>query len=399
MPLAAIMSATAPSSDRPDLPRAQIVFAAQTLIEYQARQAIKAGATHLLIMVDAVTPVLSRLVDRLAGESVQVHLIRDMPGLVRQLPRDGDVLLFADGMVIDQKYLADLAATPGNAVLVVGDDAATAHLERVDSLHRWAGVARVSSFTLFNTLDLIGDWDLVLTLLRAVVQADARRVLVAPTDVVEGRVALVDRQATADLIGGALSVPGGVGDDVAGAERYLLQPIGRLIATHLLRMQVPARQMEWSATGVAALGLLTVAIGWSAIALILFLVALTLQMVSRQLAGLGHHAAADALPALVPAAVVSLGIAWLGTQHNVGSDGLHLGILTLVTVAALKRKGTQTLPAWALMTPGSAVLILLVGLLLGSFAYAMSAAALLAILSLASLLLLGRQTGDGNKLP
>lgn len=390
MPLAAIMSATAPSSDRPDVPRAQIVFAAQTLIEYQARQAIRAGATCLLIMVDAVTPVLSRLVDRLTGENVQVHLIRDMPGLVRQLPRDGDVLLFADGMIVDQKYLADLAATPGDALLVVGDDAATAHLERVDAVHRWAGVARVSPDTLFNTLDLIGDWDLVLTLLRAAVQADARRVSVAPTDVVEGRVALVERQATADLIAGALSMPGGIGDDVAGAERYLLQPVGRQIATHLLRMQVPAAQMEWSATGVAALGLLSVAFGWTAAALILFLAALTLQTVSRHLAGLGHHAVADILPTLAPAAVISLGIAWLGSQHGVGSDGLHLGILTLVTVAALKRKGLQTLPDWALITPGTAVAILLAGLSIGSFAYAISAAALLAILSLAGLLLLGR---------
>lgn len=390
MPLTAIMSATAPSSDRPDVPRAQIVFAAQTLIEYQARQAIRAGVTCLLIMVDAVTPVLSRLVDRLTGENVQVHLIRDMPGLVRQLPRDGDALLFADGMIVDQKYLMELAATPGDALLVVGDDAATAHLERVDAVHRWAGVARVSPNTLFNTLDLIGDWDLVLTLLRAVVQADARRVPVAPTDVVEGRVALVERQATADLIAGALSMPGGIGDDVAGAERYLLQPVGRQIATHLLRMQVPAAQMQWSATGVAALGLLSVAFGWSPAALILFLAALTLQMVSRHLAGLGHHGVAEALPTLAPAAVVSLGIAWLGTQNGVGSDGLHLGVLTLVTVAALRRKGLQTLPDWALITPGTAVLILLVGLSIGSFAYAVSAAALLAILSLAGLLLLGR---------
>ena len=398
MPLAAILSATAPSSDRPDVPRAQIVFAAQTLIEYQARQAIKAGATHLLIMVDAVTPVLSRLVDRLTGENIQVHLIRDMPGLVRQLPRDGDVLLFADGMVVDQKYIAELAGMAGEAVLVVGDDASTAHLERVDAVHRWAGVARVSPHTLFNTLDLIGDWDLVLTLLRAVVQADARRVTVAPADVVEGRVALVERQATADLIAGALSMPGGTGDDIAGAERYLLQPIGRQIATHLLRMQVPAAQMEWSATGIAALGLLTVALGWSAAALVLFLVALTLQMVSRQLAGLGHHGFTSAWPALAPAAIVSLGIAWLGTQNGVGSDGLHLGILTLVTVAVLQRKRLQTLPDWALVTPGTAVLILLLGLLVGSFAYAVSAAALLGLLSLAALLLMGGPPGDGDKM-
>ncbi|OYW85720.1 MAG: hypothetical protein B7Z20_08560, partial [Sphingobium sp. 32-64-5] len=118
MPLAAILCATAPSSDRPDLLRGQIIFAAQTLIEYQARQATGAGARELFIMVEAVTPQLSRLVDRLIADGIQVHLIRDMPALVRQIPRNSDILLFADGMVVDQAYIRQLGEAEGNALLV-----------------------------------------------------------------------------------------------------------------------------------------------------------------------------------------------------------------------------------------------------------------------------------------
>ena len=217
MPLAAILSATAPSSDRPDVPRAQLAFAAQTLLEYQARQAIAVGARQLFIMVEAVTAPLSRLVDRLEGEGVRAHLVRDMPGLVRQLPREDDVLLFADGMIVDQKYLTEIAGSSGNTLLVVQDDSATAHLERVDGVHRWAGVARVESHTLFNTLDLIGDWDLVLTLLRAVVQSDARRIIASHSDVMEGKIALVDRQDTADLVGRSITIPLDVDGSSAGA--------------------------------------------------------------------------------------------------------------------------------------------------------------------------------------
>ncbi|MGE4411183.1 MAG: hypothetical protein AB7D33_11505, partial [Sphingobium sp.] len=162
MPLAAILCATAPSADRPEILRGQIVFAAQTLIEYQARQASAAGARDLFIMVEAVTPQLSRMVDRLISDGIHVHLVRDMAALVRQLPRESDVLLFAEGAVVDQRHVNELAAAGGNALLVVEDDAATGHMERVDGHHRWAGVARLSPHTLFNTLDLIGDWDLVL---------------------------------------------------------------------------------------------------------------------------------------------------------------------------------------------------------------------------------------------
>ena len=396
MPLAAILSATAPSSDRPDVPRAQLAFAAQTLLEYQARQAIAVGARQLFIMVEAVTAPLSRLVDRLEGEGVRAHLVRDMPGLVRQLPREDDVLLFADGMIVDQKYLTDIAGSSGNTLLVVQDDSATAHLERVDGVHRWAGVARVESHTLFNTLDLIGDWDLVLTLLRAVVQSDARRIIASHSDVMEGKIALVDRQDTADLVGRSITIPLDVDGSSAGAERYLLQPVARHASTKLLRMQIPPSRIVFGAMGMAVLGVLFSSLVWTVPALLMFLSALTVDAVARQLARIGQQGKSSILMQQVPPALVALGIMWLGVRHDVGADGLHLGLLVLVTAAALDGKRPKILPDWAFMTPGTASLMLLVGTIFGKFEPAIAVAAVLAIASLAAMLLLG---GPGERRP
>ncbi len=388
MPLAAILCATAPSADRPEILCGQIIFAAQTLIEYQARQATGAGARELFIMVEAVTPQLSRLVDRLIADGIQVHLIRDMPALMRQLPRNSDILLFADGMVVDQAHVRDLASVEGNGLLLVEDSGTTSHLERVDSHYRWAGVARVTPQTLFNTLDLIGDWDLVLTLLRATVQAQPRRIIIPQTEVAEGRVALIDRQETADLVARALVAPM-KGDGVeAGAERYILGPAARLVAPRLLRLQIPPRHLMLSAAAIALLGLAVLVPGWTMLALLLFLAALTTNLVAGQIAAMGRMAVPGNLMRLLPDGLVLIGVAWIGMSIDMHADGLHLALLSAITAVMLLKGGHLALPPWAYATPGSAVLLLLAGCLAGLLPAALSLAAILAIASLAAMLLL-----------
>ena len=56
--------------------RATLVFAGQTLVEYQARQAAEAGAGHISIHVGAITPSLTRSVDRLLADGINVSLVR-----------------------------------------------------------------------------------------------------------------------------------------------------------------------------------------------------------------------------------------------------------------------------------------------------------------------------------
>ena len=56
--------------------------------------------------------------------------------------------------------------------------------ERIDSAHRWAGLARVDANMLGATAAMLGDWDLQSTLLRRAVQAGAR---LDPIDSGEGR--------------------------------------------------------------------------------------------------------------------------------------------------------------------------------------------------------------------
>lgn len=396
MPLAAILCAIAPSSDRPDIKRGQIIFAAQTLTEYQARQAAGAGARELFILVEAVTPQLSRMVDRLIGDGIEVHLIRDMTSLVRLLPRESDVLLFADGMVVDQPQILKLAELQGNALLVVEDGAETSHLERIDTVHRWAGVARISPQILFNTLDLIGDWDFVLTLLRAAVQSDPPRIIVARNDVAEGRIALIDRQDTADLVSRSLAAGVDMREYQAGAERYVLGPVARMVAPRMLRLQVPARHLSLAAIAVALLGLMALMPGWIVPALLLFLLALTVSLVSDHIAAMGHmEAEGDHKLRLGCDLLVLAGVAWIGELSAMRSDGIYLALAVVIISIALHKKEHFPLPSWMCLTPASAVLLLLAGAVAGILPATLMAGALWGLASMGVMIVMRRgSAGD-----
>jgi hypothetical protein len=387
MPLAAILCATAPSSDRPEVSRGSLLFAGQALVEYQARQAVFAGARSLFIIVDRVTPAWSRMIDRLSADGIHAYLVRDMSVLVRQLPRDADTLLFSDGMIVDQRYIAALGESSGNALLVVEDSAATSHLERIDLGHRWAGVARVAPAVIFDTLDLIGDWDLLLTLLRAVVQNEPRRIVVPQSDILEGRVALVDSQAGADLVAGSLKAPIEFDRHVAGLERYALMPLARFAATRLLRMQIPVAQMRWAAAVVAGLGLLVLFSGWYLATLLLFFGAVCLDMIARHVGTMTRLENRRDFWRFLPTAIGLIGITWIGSRIGAASDALHLAILSAVAVAILDHGRRRILPDWAYPTPAGVLVLLILGFVFGVPVAAFQILSLAALISMAFQLL------------
>src|SRR3546814_8234859 len=86
MTFAAILSASRAGGDSAGSLRASLHFAGQTLVEYQARQAVRAGADRVMILVSVITPALSQAVDRLSADGIAVALVRDMVSMVRDAP-------------------------------------------------------------------------------------------------------------------------------------------------------------------------------------------------------------------------------------------------------------------------------------------------------------------------
>lgn len=384
MSFAAILCAVRSSADSASVLRANLHFAGQTLVEYQARQAVEAGASHVLIVVTAVSPALSQAVDRLCADGMTVELVRDMVTLIRDAPRDRDALLIADGAMIAQHHYTAIVQAPGNALLVTDDSRASAPFERIDAGQRWAGLARITPDLLFGTLDMIGDWDMELTLVRAAVQDGARRVTVPQDDLLEGRVVLVEGQQQADLAAhAAMAVRPPATDQRGGIEHYVLARLARAFAPLLMRTQVPPSQTRIAAIALGAIALIPIQLGWTGLGFVLMLVSLTLEGTARRLDELALRKPRMGGAGIVPSLFVLAGITIAGWSATT----LYLVLLLTIILAAdrLQRRGGAR--SWMIFTPGSAVTILLLAVIVSQFDGGMVMAIFCAIASVGAIIL------------
>lgn len=385
MTFAAILSASRASGDSPSSLRASLHFAGQTLVEYQARQAIRAGADRILILVSVITPAISQAVDRLGADGIAVALVRDMVSMVRDAPRDSDILLVADGAIVAQPHFDALGRQDGNALLVADDSRASVPFERIDAGQRWAGLARISPALLFGTLDMIGDWDLALTLVRAAVQGGAVRVTVPQDDLLEGRVALVDGQEQADLVAQAVMSSGArsPSSNRGGIEHYLFAPAARIIGPTMMRSQVPAIQVRIASIALAAIALVPLELMWPGIGICLSLLALLLAQVADRLDELALRSPPTGWIAFITPALALVGVTLAGD----GMMATYLALLLAIIAVADRRRQTGAARSWMIFTPGTALLMLLAALLAGALPLGLDIAMLCAIASVGAIIL------------
>lgn len=272
MRLVALLSARAPTAGAfaPD----ELRIGVHTPVEHQARQAILAGAEQLVIRSETPSPVLARAADRLSRETgIPVLLVADGPELTRRIEKDDRVLMLTAQMILPQHAMEALAAASAPALLVTPTEPATAHFERIDGRHVWAGGALLLGDTVLGTVDMLGEWDLELTLLRRAVQQDAQRIELPADLAVSGRLVRVDTRADAERALAALSLSGFADEPGQDALSALLAPVGRRIVAALNRFEVNPDQLGWGAGLLAVFGIAAASADWPRVALLLALAA------------------------------------------------------------------------------------------------------------------------------
>ncbi|MDZ7893484.1 MAG: hypothetical protein U5M50_00080 [Sphingobium sp.] len=403
MPLAALICANKSTRDNVSTLVGTLHFAGHSLLEYQARMAREAGADTILIMVGAVSPDLSRAVDRLTQDGIAVTLTRDIVAIGRELANKDALMLIGDGAVVALPYMRQVAGQPGPAVLTVPDDSPAANMERIDAQARWGGVARLPVPLLADTLDMLGDWDLESTLLRRIVQTGPARVEAPLEAVLDGEIALIDSQRAASVLADAV-MTARLSEVVerGPADRFVLGPLAATIAPLLMRQQVPAQQIDIAGIALAAIGILTVQLQLSGIGLFLFLLALLAGRSALRLRrAAGRSDGGHWLPLIAPG-IILVGIALIGrnsvNQAVMGwSGGLWLAALLALVEFSLMRdqdgrgqRGASGLSLYA--TLPSAVLLMLLAQWMGIVAWGMALATAWAIATVGALLLLPRRT-------
>jgi hypothetical protein len=356
-----------------DRPAATVDFGSQSLIEYQARLAIEAGAERVLVQIDSPTPELARTVDRLLAEHPgAIALVQDMPGLARHIAPDDRVLLLAEALVLPPEALASLVGGDGEAMLTLPSVPATALFERIDGQAMWAGAALLSGGRLLATLDMLGDWDLVLTLLRRAVQAGLPRIELSPDLVMDARLTLVTDQSRADIALGALSDEEQAKADArSGGLASLLAPLSRRMVRELVRRQVDPERLTTIALLIACAGLALALAGWMLPGLVVLLIALGLADLAQRCALVTLR---DGLAPLRQrgieglAAAVSFLLGWrisAGMPLALAGTWLPLILAGLLMLADRTADHDEHWPAWLRPTLPVVLLLLAVGVALG----------------------------------
>lgn len=308
--LVGLLFAIEECEDQPGALIATQSFGASTLIEFQARLLIGAGAGHIAVVVARLTPELIAAINRITRRGVAVDSVRSAGEARDKFHPLAQILVLADGLIASAESVA-LMATGGatDVMLITGDDAALPGMERVGREAIWAGVALASSARLGDVAALPGEYDVQSSLLRAMAQAGAALVPLPPGSGYEGHAIAWDAATLRLRSDQALAER--VSRRSGWADRLIVAPLARLVLRQVTRRD----NLEPLLIGLGgasvmlapALGLL----GLPGLGLLIALAAMVLLAAGSALAWLreqGTWARAQELAPVIGAALTALAI-------------------------------------------------------------------------------------------
>ena len=262
--------------------RSLFPLAVRTLIEYQVRCAVAAGAAPVVVVVERVPQGLQDAFERLRLDGIGVFPVSDVNDAVSRFEAGSLILLIGDGIAAPVGLVTELAQEPEPAVATVPDDEEHEVFERIDGATRWAGVAVVDAPLLGSTAAMLGDWDLQSTLLRRAVQEGARRV---PASDIGGEPLLVESaDQLADFQRHLVHSSRGPRDD--WVSRYVLPPVEDFATEQLMETAVRPTWLIFAALALTIGGAICFTRGWLGAGLVLLLLSTPLDLVAARLATL-----------------------------------------------------------------------------------------------------------------
>lgn len=247
-------------------------------MERQARQAVRAGADCILIEVRSVPAELVQAVERIKALGVPVELARGLPDVSRHMTVDDQVLLFADGLVIDDRLLDAILKAPGTHALLVTGRGAEIGLDLIDPATLWGGLVRAPGGLVSETAWRHEDWDLPAMLVRLSLQQQATRVAIddSPTYVPNRRRdvpllwRLPESRAEADAATNAL-IDASQKGCLDWPARFLHPPIENGAVRLLLPTRITPNMVTVATGAVGLAAVVALACGWLWPGLILML--------------------------------------------------------------------------------------------------------------------------------
>jgi hypothetical protein len=380
MMLAGLIFATEDAGDKPGTLAATLPFGGMTLLEYQARLLIGAGAGQILVAVTRVTPALLGAVSRAAKRGVPVDIVRSAAEASTKAHPLASVVVLADGLVTTDDVVDKMAGEGKDAILVTQEPAAS--LERVDARSCWAGVARIPAQRIADIAAFPPDYDFQSTLLRAIVQAGAEQVQLPASAVRSGHGVERDGGALASRSNAVLAAL--TERRTSWADRHVFTRIARLALPKVVEKAVPGWALMAGSAVLGAGAAALVALGWpwgAAIALP-GVAALATGAALSALRGEEKRAATQEHLIGVIAGVVILALGIMEMRTDATLDGLILALAALAAAAIGERTQAVVKRWWG--SPAGYLLLVTPFAIAGRVSWGLAAVAIYAVVTLAA---------------
>ena len=356
--LAGLLLATHDADDRPGHLAATLPFGGVTLVEYQARLLIEAGAAQIIVVVARLTPQLIGAMTRIGRRGVAVDAVRSASEAMEKLHPLSRILMLGDGLITTAATVRLLAGEGGDALLVVPQEDAAPGFERVGGQLAWAGIARLDPRRIVELALLPREYDVQSTLIRIAAQASAANILLPAAALQDGHG--IERSAHALADRGRLVLAAIVSDRRGWFDRFVVAPIGRLLLPRLVDRNVAGSAVAAGAGMVGAFGLAGEAFGLVVLGLILATLGTIGLSLAAALARLRDDDPVGRAASIAATVLPLLAVLLLGEIESVrlGDGAARIGAIALVAVAALGERAiaeSDRRPWWG--KPGAYLLI------------------------------------------
>lgn len=267
--LAGLLFAEHEALDRPGFLTATLPFGGATVIEYQARLLIAAGAVQLIVAVGRLTPELLGALGRIGKRNVAVDVVRAADETAGKLHPLSTVVMLADGLITTQELIDGFAGEGRDTLLVMPAEQAGPDYERLGGRVAWAGVARIDPRRIGEVAALPRDYDLQSSVLRLAEQAQATHVQLAPDAVRDGHG--IEHSGDAFAARSRLVLAATVADRRDWFNAIVLGPAARVAAPRLLDRHVSSAAVGGGGLAVGVVGLAAMVLGppWPGLMLVL----------------------------------------------------------------------------------------------------------------------------------
>jgi hypothetical protein len=382
--LAGLIFAVQDADDRPGMLAATLPFAGLTVIEYQARLLIAAGASQIVIVVSRLTPELLGAIARIGRRGVTVDNVRSAGEASARLHPLAHLLVLADGLVTTDAVVASIAREEGDALLVVPESEADAGYELIGGGDAWAGIARLDGLRLANVAAMPRDYDIQSSLLHVAAQAGAMR-LVLPEG--EQRIGHgIERRGDSLELRSRAVVSSSLATRTGWFDRWIVRPFARIGLPALMRRQLPTTALAGAAGALGLAGWASLWTGHLTVGLISALVALVVAKLAGSFARLRDEAVVAQAMTWLTAGVPAVSALLLGraVDSETGElTGVVLAIASVVAGALGERAAPSDRPQWC-GDPAAYLTVLATVTILGFPTIALGAVAVYAAVTVAA---------------